>query len=98
MTEIVANKFGKLYRISIDHHAATDEVCHAISTLIYTLEGALFNNDKATEHVSTLEPGHAEVSAYGGETVYEDFKVILLGLMQIQMAYPEQINIVQNFF
>ena len=97
MTEVYANKEKNEYSIRVDNHAKTKEVCSAVSAILYALEGALFNNDYALNHVSTLEPGHAEISAVCYDhTAAEDFRMAIIGLLQIQIAFPDEVVITQN--
>lgn len=97
MTEVYITKDKTRYKLKAYNHAGTNEVCAGVSAIIYALEGALFNNDYAADHVSTLEPGHAEIEAICSDhTAAEDFRMAAIGLMQIQKAHPDEIGISQN--
>ena len=99
MTEITATVNNKHYRLEVNNHADSKEACHYVSALVYTLEGACFNNEKAFCHYSRLEPGYALIEYIAGdELAEEDFIVVLTGLMQAQKTFPEQIKINQNIF
>ena len=88
------------YRLEVNNHASSTEICAAVSALVYALAGAVINNDEVITHYETLEPGHAVVD-YGvnaghGTRADEDMRCVLIGLMQVQKAYPDEIVIVEN--
>lgn len=99
MVEVYAKKEKNKYCLKALNHAGTDSVCNAVSAIIYALEGALFNNDYAMEQISTLKPGEAEITATCIDpTAAEDFKMAVIGLMQIEKAHPQEIGVSQNIF
>lgn len=97
MTEIYVVKDRNRYKMRVKNHADSTEACHAVSAIVYALEGALQNNDYASEHTSVFEPGYAEIEAVClDDTAAEDFRMALIGLMQIRLAHPEELGITQN--
>jgi len=99
MTEVIASKEKNHYKIQAKNHAGSSEVCNGISAILYALEGALFNNDYVCEHISTLTPGNAEIAAVClDSTAAEDFRMALIGIMQIQKAHPGEVGVSQNIF
>jgi len=99
MTEIQATVNNRHYRLQVSNHAESSQVCTAVSTLVQTLEGSLCNHDSAVCHYSILQPGNAVIE-FLAEDEYpaEDFRCVLIGLMQLQKTYPEEIVLIQNFF
>ena len=99
MTEVKATVNGRHYRIEAHGHAGSSTVCNAVSALLYALEGALVNHDSAVCHFSRLQPGDAEIECIAQDDLpAEDFRCILIGLMQIELAHPDEIKINQNLF
>jgi uncharacterized protein YsxB (DUF464 family) len=99
MTEITATKNNKHYKILVENHANSQEVCAAVSGLMYCLEGTLWNQDQAYCHYSKLEPGYAMIECIAGnEFVEEDFRCITIGLLQIREAHPDEVVMIQNIF
>ena len=99
MTEIICVQNNRHFKLMADNHAGSTEVCAGVSALLYALEGTLMNHDSAICHYSTLEPGHAVIECIAmDELVAEDFRMALIGLMQIREGHPDDIAILQNIF
>lgn len=80
---------GYISLSGIDHSTGSSETCHGISTLFYSLEGFLANNEyKIKNHSADLRPGYAFIEF---EPLYEDIKAVLMmfyiGIAQIIKVY-----------
>ena len=99
MTEITATRNGQHYCLEAHNHAATTEVCAGVSALLYALEGSLFNCDGVICHYSRMVSGEAKIEYIATDPEAKAcMHVVLIGLMQIEKAHPDEIKISQNFF
>ena len=77
------------------YNPGNDIVCAGCSAIITTLAGYLVNRiDKAQVVRMELEGGNADIQVKGDAV--EVFEMAILGLMQIEKAYPEYIKIIEN--
>ena len=86
--------------IIIEGHAnhseyGKDIVCAAISTLAYTLVGALKNAGQGVEY--TDKPGYFTVNFPVSDKSYVIFDTIMIGLMQIEKSYPKNVKILRTY-
>ena len=99
MTKIEINKRGRHYSIEAINHAETSSVCAAVSALLCTLDCALRNNRQAK--LITIQRGsgyYVIASECNGKTAREDWRVITMGLLQIEQTHPDEIKVTQNIF
>lgn len=99
MTKVNATVKAGKYSLECRGHADTVEVCSAISALCYTLAGCLINNANVRDLSYDLTPGRANIT-YSASDIRadEEFRVCLIGLLQIRNSHPKEIIIVQNVF
>lgn len=99
------NEFSLEMKGHADYNPGNDIVCSAISALAYTLVGALDNmkNCKRYTNLNDFDLVHKEnegdficrVSKIAvGHKIKTIFQTIYIGLKQIELQYPEHINIV----
>lgn len=86
------------YDISAEGHAlfnpGNDIVCSAVSALFYAFAGYLHNDSKVRRADIHLDSGDAKIKAKGD--IKQAFDVFIIGLLQIEKAYPSFINIKLN--
>lgn len=86
------------YDISAEGHAlfnpGNDIVCSAVSALFYAFAGYLHNDSKVRRDDIHLDSGDAKIKAKGD--IKQAFDVFIIGLLQIEKAYPSFINIELN--
>ena len=89
---------GDTYDISATGHAlfnpGNDIVCSAVSALFYAFAGYLHNDSKVRRADIHLDSGDAKIEAKGD--IKQAFDVFIIGLLQIEKAYPSFINIKLN--
>lgn len=90
MTACVLQNDGTLNTVMCKGHSGTDDICTAVSTLMYTLAGWLRNTDHATIVSIELKPGDAEIVFRGGRDCYEMTKI---GLLQLEHTAPDFIKV-----
>lgn len=99
MTEIRMTRNKQHYQLYVKNHAKTKMVCHAISSLVCCLAGALRNSDQVDRLITDMDYGDSHIDCYiNGERAEEDFTAILIGFLQIQKNHPDEVKIEQNIF
>lgn len=99
MTEIYASVNGTHYKIEAKNHADTSRVCTSVSTLMCTLEAAIRNNDDAVCVYSCLGPGYAKVEFVSvGPLSEEDVTMAMIGFLNLENSFPDEIRVEQNIF
>ena len=87
-----------MYDISAEGHAlfnpGNDIVCSAVSALFYAFAGFLYNDSKVRRFGIHLDSGDAKIKAKGD--IKQAFDVFIIGLLQIEKAYPSFIHIDLN--
>lgn len=95
MTKIDITIAEPRYSIIFDGHSTgSAEVCAGISALMYSLEGYLRNNeeDLFIHSAKVDKPGWAYIMfelEEPAKNVKGAFELVVIGLLQIQEAYPE---------
>jgi len=95
MTKVnITSSNNTISLVAIDHATGSQQVCTAISTLLYTLEGWLINNPASNKnHSSQMKDGYAFIEY---EMLDEKCKAVtsavVFGLMQIENSFPEYIQ------
>lgn len=83
------------YDISAEGHAlfnpGNDIVCSAVSALFYAFAGYLHNDSKVRRADIHLDSGDAKIKAKGD--IKQAFDVFIIGLLQIEKAYPDNLKI-----
>lgn len=96
MTEVVvsSNARGE-YRISAKGHASGEDPapCAGITAILGALAGYLENSGKFAKEYVKLEPGDAKLIFFGGSDAQAVFEMALVGLLQIELTYPEYIRV-----
>lgn len=98
MIKIYAEKNGDVFYISANGHAGyaengKDIVCAAVSYQMYSLEGwCMYHADKLRKHSSKINDGLFEIY-FEGKVGEQVFSMALIGLKQLQKAYPENLKI-----
>lgn len=86
------------YNISAQGHAlfnpGNDIVCSAVSALFYAFAGYLHNDSNVRRADIHLDSGDAKIKAKGD--IRQAFDVFIIGLLQIEKAYPSFIHIELN--
>lgn len=103
MTRVMIDLQDRYWSISaVGHATGSEEVCAAISGLIYALAGYLENavQDGMARWIDCkLEPGDAVlvVSAEEAEeSITAVFHMATIGLLQIEKAHPKYIHVAVN--
>lgn len=94
MTIVRYNQDGNKYTIQCTGHATGNEnVCAAVSSIIYTLAGYLHNTKTIAVAMSQLESGNAMI-VFAGETEAKvAFDMTVIGLLQLAQSFPEYVRI-----
>ena len=83
------------YDISAEGHAlfnpGNDIVCSAVSALFYAFAGFLYNDSKVRRFGIHLDSGDAKIEAKGD--IRQAFDVFVIGLLQIEKSYPDNVKI-----
>jgi uncharacterized protein YsxB (DUF464 family) len=85
-----------VHRIECNGHATgSEQVCAAISALMYALAGFLGNQPNAYTAIigCKIESGHSEIVFIGYD---EAFEVVRIGLLQLAKSYPEYLKITEK--
>ena len=100
MTRVMVELQDRFWSISAAGHATgSEEVCAAISGLIYALAGYLENavqDGVARWTDCRLEPGEAILSVSAEEmeeSITAVFHMAAIGLLQIEKAHPKYIHV-----
>ena len=85
-----------VHRIECNGHATgSEQVCAAVSALMYALIGFLGNQPDLDDVIyeSKIESGHSLVAFKGYD---EAFEVVRIGLLQLAYSYPEYLKITEK--
>lgn len=97
MTEIFAHAENNHYSITASNHAGSHDACVMVSAIMYALAGATKTNPKVLALSTHLRDGYAEINYHSKDpTGEEDFRMAVVGLMQVELAYPDDIIVHQN--
>ena len=96
MTQVYAERSGNRCILSAKGHATgSPEVCAGVSAILYALAGYLINHDiKISEQ--RMEDADVHLEFTGGEGAVAAYEMAVIGLLQIEKAHPEFIQ-VKNF-
>ncbi len=93
MTLARLKKTGRAYSVSCRGHAVgAPDVCAAVSCLLYTAAGYLRNTPGAETRALRLHSGDAYI-CFCGEGAKELFRMLDIGLRQIEKANPGAIEV-----
>ncbi len=93
MTLVMLKKTGDVFSVSCRGHAVgAPDVCAAVSCLMYTAAGYLKNTSGAETKALRLESGDAYI-CFRGEGAKELFRMLCVGLRQIEKANPGAIEV-----
>lgn len=99
MTEVFYSRTEDGHELMISGHAGYDSggrdiVCSAVSAVAYALLGFLENEANGTSDCDYMtESGLLGVTAAASERVNTAFEMALIGLMQIEMQYPDYVRV-----
>jgi uncharacterized protein YsxB (DUF464 family) len=98
MIKIVVEKFRDDMSLSMtghaDYNAGNDIVCAGCSALYYALIGTLENKDAHVNNfIESSESGYAKVSFSGDLVSRTVFETVIVGLLQIEKTYPDNVSI-----
>lgn len=95
MTQVTFKRFRGVYTLRLDGHAGynpgNDVVCAGISAIVFALMGYVenFGKKKSIEYSS----GRAEIRAKGCKKAFD---MAYIGLRQIEMQYPENLQVTEQ--
>ena len=90
MTKVYLRADGETFSVRAHGHATgSNEVCAAVSCLLYTLAGYLANNTCAQVRVS-LKEADAEIVFCGNENIFE---MLCIGFLQLEKSHPDFISV-----
>ena len=93
MCEVVLVQ-GEYMMVRAKGHATGSELCCAgISTLLYSLAGFLRNDQRAEVEEMKMESADVELVFKGGKWARGAFEMCKIGLLQLQMAYPQYMSV-----
>lgn len=93
MTRVYLEQDGNRYTVTArDHATGSVEMCAAISTLIYTLEGWLRNSTVLVLD-STVEDGNVRIVFVGGSNCETVFDMVTVGFLRLQATDPKHISV-----
>lgn len=83
------------YLITAQGHATGNEkVCAGVSAILYSLAGWIVNNEQAlVYHTQKLKSGDAALEWWGGIEAKTAFDMAVIGMLQIEKKYPENIEV-----
>ena len=91
MTHVYLEQDGNRYPVTAkDHATGSVEMCAAISTLVYTLEGWLRNSTVLVLEC-TVEDGHVHIVFAGGSNCETVFDMVTVGFLRLQATDPEHV-------
>ena len=97
MTEILAHADNDHYSITASNHAGSHDACVMVSAIMYALAGAIKTNPQVDVLGVQLHDGYAKIEYLSKHrTGEEDFRMAVVGLMQVELAYPDDIIVHQN--
>lgn len=73
--------------------SGNDIVCAGVSAVVQAFVGTMINSDIATDY--KMDCGYCKVIV--GEGADRELKMLIIGLLQIQKAYPKNIILTYNF-
>ncbi len=97
MTNVYIEKDGDRYLLSAKGHATGSvEACNYITGVLYALAGYVKNAEAigfAEIYKLDMEPGGVTVHCRGDERINAAFDMAKVGLMQLERAMPEMIQV-----
>lgn len=95
MTRVYCEKNGNWYTVTAKGHATgSQEVCAAVSSLLYALAGYVKNEKKSLSSAEwSIDSGDVFVLFRGGEKARAVFDMTVIGLLQIEKSHPEYIRV-----
>lgn len=84
--------------LRMDGHATgSAEICAAISSLTCMIQGYLHNDPEVRVSREVVREGDVNIIAAGGREFRAVCRAFLIGLMQIEQAYPTLIKVTDTF-
>lgn len=93
MSDIYIEADGDRYTVDARGHAATVQLCAAISALLYTLLGWLKNADGVSIVTERMEPGNARIEWRGGDGSRTALEVIACGFLNIEAGAKDYVRV-----
>ncbi len=87
---------GDYYQVAAEGHAESEIVCAGITAILETLAGSVIQMASVTVTQIRMESGDVFISFRGGAEARTLFDSTLIGLGQIAVSYPGNINIFEN--
>lgn len=95
MTRVLLEQRGNRFTVSCQGHATgSQDVCTAVSCLIYTLAGWLRNASVLVQKQRLDADADALLQFCGGDNAETAFDVICTGFLQLECTYPQYISVV----
>ena len=92
------NEEDKLRLVLLGHAdyapRGSDIVCAAASGIFYAVLGYLVNFGKEDFSVNAVREGYADLAC--GKQYAEILKLVILGLLQLEITYPGHISVVED--
>ena len=100
MTLVKCEKLKDMYTVRAKGHATgSQEVCAAVSGILYALAGYVENNRHGLIYQRwSMDSGDVDVTFRGGERAEAVYQMTLIGLLQIEKRYPEYIRVERQEF
>lgn len=97
MTSVYAETNGRYCLLSIQGHATgSEQVCAAVSGLVYALAGYLVNaanEQRALLYQERLESGDVLLEFSGDDRASAAFEMTVIGLRQIEKQFPDMVTV-----
>ena len=93
MSDVYIEADGDRYTVDARGHAATVQLCAAISALLYTLLGWLKNADGVQLVTERMEPGNARLEWRGGEGSRIALEMTAIGFLQLQAGAKDYVKV-----
>lgn len=100
MTKVYAERDGNRHLLYAKGHAdGSEKACAFISGIIFSLAGYLENAEGHVESLSyRTEPGDAAFECIGDECVTAAFEMAVIGLLQMEKAFPLYVRVEAEYF
>lgn len=85
-----------LYLSAKDHAESSALVCAGISSIMYALAGFILNEMGSENCRISLDSGFAKVSCECTDRTLPAFEMAIIGLLQINLSYPQEMKINQD--
>ena len=94
MTTVSFCRNSDTYTVKCQGHATGSEnICAAVSSIVYTLAGYLLNSENIKVLTNKTESGNAEFIFSGGAEAAYCYKMAVIGLSQLAKSFPNFVKI-----